>query len=255
MAETRMSGVLGRDAIKDQVKQGNIIIDPLIEENIQTTSVDVSLGPFYYRDNMIIKPRYFNHDFSYTTDSDLELHSVSDMWRSEYFEAQLYSKLNAAVDFKDIVIIRVFETDMTHEELLVDYKSKYILLSPGESILGHTMEYIGSNSSKITTMCKAKSTIGRALIEVCKCAGWGDVKYFNRWTLELTNNSKYHLLLKVGMPLAQIIFFAVDGCSDKDSYASEGQYQTTGNLEKLKAEWTPKSMLPKLKKIKNHFVY
>lgn len=57
-------------------------------------------------------------------------------------------------------------------------------------------------------MMKARSSIGRNFIEVCKCAGWGDVGYINRWTMEITNNSSHYAIpLVVGRRIGQIIFF------------------------------------------------
>lgn len=49
-----------------------------------------------------------------------------------------------------------------------------IWVAPGETILGHTEEFIGGRHN-VTTMMKARSSMGRNFIEVCKCAGWGDV--------------------------------------------------------------------------------
>jgi dCTP deaminase-like len=55
--------------------------------------------------------------------------------------------------------------------------------------------------------------LGRNFIEVCKCAGWGDIGYTNRWTMEITNNSRhYSIPLVVGRRVAQIIFFESEGC-------------------------------------------
>lgn len=45
-----------------------------------------------------------------------------------------------------------------------------IWIKPGETILCHTNEFIGGRSS-VTTMMKARSSMGRNFIEVCKCAG------------------------------------------------------------------------------------
>lgn len=42
-----------------------------------------------------------------------------------------------------------------------------IWVKPGETILGHTQEYIGGRK-KVTTMMKARSSMGRNFIEVCK---------------------------------------------------------------------------------------
>ncbi|MCX8513508.1 MAG: hypothetical protein ORN26_00305 [Candidatus Pacebacteria bacterium] len=43
-------------------------------------------------------------------------------------------------------------------------------MRPGETILAHTNEFIGGRNH-ITTMMKARSSMGRSFIEVCKCAG------------------------------------------------------------------------------------
>jgi len=41
-----------------------------------------------------------------------------------------------------------------------------------------------------------------------QCAGWGDVGYINRWTMEITNNSRFYAIpLVVGRRIAQIVFF------------------------------------------------
>jgi hypothetical protein len=48
---------------------------------------------------------------------------------------------------------------------------RIIWIKPGETILGHTNEFIGGCRT-VTTMMKARSSLGRNFIEVCKCAGW-----------------------------------------------------------------------------------
>jgi hypothetical protein len=48
---------------------------------------------------------------------------------------------------------------------------RIIWLKPGETILGHTNEFVGGRWT-VTTMMKARSSLGRNFIEVCKCAGW-----------------------------------------------------------------------------------
>eukprot|EP00026_Physarum_polycephalum_P013937 Phypoly_transcript_14398.p2 GENE.Phypoly_transcript_14398~~Phypoly_transcript_14398.p2 ORF type:complete len:104 (+),score=8.59 Phypoly_transcript_14398:561-872(+) len=99
-------------------------------------------------------------------------------------------------------------------------------------------------------MMKARSSMGRNFIEVCKCAGWGDVGYVNRWTMEITNNSRhYSIPLVVGRRIAQLVFFDSEGILDK-SYEKSGKYQTTDDLETLQKNWTPYDMLPKMYKDK-----
>jgi dCTP deaminase len=126
-------------------------------------------------------------------------------------------------------------------------ENKVIMLRPGETILAHTNEYIGGKDH-ITTMMKARSSLGRSFIEVCKCAGWGDVGYINRWTMEITNNSKNYLIpLVVGRRIAQLIFFETGPIEGAD-YAATGKYNPANNLKDLQKLWNPSMMLPQLYK-------
>jgi len=231
-----VGGVFGNDEILKAYKDGRIIIDPFNKSQIQLSSVDVTLGPFYYRqskilsNNTVLESTYmWSDNFCYPKNCIETINYFNESKKSVLSE---YSKINIFACFK---LDHVLPTDTV------------IIINPGESILAHTYEFIGSNHNTITTMCKAKSTMGRFLIEVCKCAGWGDPGYFNRWTLEITNNSTDILLLKVGMPIAQIVFFNVINCHTNSSYHTNGRYQTTNNLEDLKKNWSPTSMLPKIK--------
>ena len=95
-------------------------------------------------------------------------------------------------------------------------------------------------------MMKARSSMGRSFISVCKCAGWGDVGYVNRWTMEIQNTSnKYYIPLVVGRRIAQLVFFETGPIEGKD-YADGGKYQTGKTLAELKKNWKPEMMLPRL---------
>jgi dCTP deaminase len=88
--------------------------------------------------------------------------------------------------------------------------------------------------------------LGRNFIEVCKCAGWGDVGFINRWAMEITNNSKNYIIpLVVGRRIAQIVFFETGPILDND-YTALGKYQTSTDLKQLKKDWKPEMILPKL---------
>lgn len=82
---------------------------------------------------------------------------------------------------------------------------------------------------------------------MCKCAGWGDVGYVNRWTMEITNNSRhYSIPLVVGRRVAQIVFFDSEGTLENRSYADSGKYQSLDRMQDLIDAWTPTDMLPKM---------
>ena len=117
----------------------------------------------------------------------------------------------------------------------------FITLAPHEHILAHTQEFIGG-ARNVTTMMKARSTMGRSNITVCRDAGWGDIGYINRWTMEITNNNDVDVILPVDAPIAQIVFFHTG--ITKKSY--QGRYQHQTDLSAIIASWAPESMLPKV---------
>lgn len=118
-------------------------------------------------------------------------------------------------------------------------------LKPGERVLAHTNEIVGGRQRggfACTTALQATSTAARIGLSVCQCAGWGDIGFVNRWTLELQNHSPRKLRLPVGMVLGQIVFYDVEPVSGK-TYDQEGRYQHEGDL------WVPEMMLPKPAKV------
>ena len=83
-----------------------------------------------------------------------------------------------------------------------------IPVRPGDTILAHTIEIVGGRNG-FTTSMRARSSIGRSCMSVCKCAGVGDVGYIARWTMEITNHSHATIELPVGLRVAQILFYEV----------------------------------------------
>mgnify|MGYP003393516281 FL=1 len=203
-----------------QKKLGNIIIEPFNQRNLATSSYDVRLGEWYFREQRQNFDIYNMYAKSQT----------DKVWGTRPHKADLAK--NALKDFN-------FEG--------VKPTDKIILIAPGETILAHTEEFIGGKK-EITTKMQARSSMGRNFIEVCKCAGWGDVGYTNRWTMEITNNSRFYTIpLVVGRRIAQIVFFHVGPVLKKD-YTKAGKYQSTTDIKKMKREWSPLSMLPRLYK-------
>jgi dCTP deaminase len=113
-----------------------------------------------------------------------------------------------------------------------------IAIRPGDTILCHTEEVVGGTNG-FTTSMRARSSIGRSCLSVCKCAGVGDVGYVARWTMEITNHSHATVVLPVGLRVAQILFYEVGPTLHE--YA--GKY---GQQARLGIAWSPLDMLPKL---------
>ena len=212
---------LSNRKILEEKEKGNIVIDPFDKKNLSTSSFDVTLGEFYFRENKTKKETY----------NPCDRENVEELWGSP----QRAQHMKDIVGFESLKGVREDE--------------KIIVIDPGETILAHTEEYIGARN-KITTMMKARSSAGRNFIEVCKCAGWGDVGYVNRWTMEITNNSRFHKIpLIVGRRIAQIIFFETGETLESDNdYSQKGKYQSTDNLDEIKKSWKPEDMIPKMYK-------
>lgn len=213
-------------AILREMEAGNIHIDPFNRENLGTGSYDVTLGRYYYRENREANGISFYNPYAQG--------DVARVWggQDDYLEA---------ISVRDW---RAKNRDFPLENISDD--EEIIVLDPGETILAHTNEFIGGRDNTIDTMMKARSSMGRNFIEVCKCAGLGDIGYCNRWTMEITNNStKYQIPLVVGRRIAQLLFFKTEG-TIKSLYSDTGKYQETRNVETLAKEWHPSMMLPRM---------
>lgn len=200
--------ILSSTDIKREIAAGNIVIAGG-SPNIQNCSVDVTLGKHYFRHRSLI---------------------------ADYFGGSKRCKmLMPTLNPTDTAQVRDF---WNQQETADDC----IVIRPGETILAHTEEFIGG-SHHITTMLRARSSMGRCNITICRDAGWGDIGYINRWCLQITNNNlDTNIMLPVGTRIGQIIFLY----SSVPESQYQGQYQSTLDPEQLVANWRPENMLPSL---------
>lgn len=208
--------------ILEAIEEGFIVIEPYKRENLATSSYDVTLGEYFFVEQRA--PHFEN------------LYNIYDKKHVERVWGTTAKRAKTAKE-----TLKNYRFDFTN----IKPEEKIILLAPGETVLAHTQEFIGGRDH-ITTMMKARSSLGRSFIEVCKCAGWGDVGYINRWTMEVTNNSThYYIPLVVGRRIAQLIFFET-GPILKSDYGKSGKYQSGGSIAQIKKIWKPTDMLPRL---------
>jgi len=196
-----------------------VIIHPFNDANVNTSSYDVTLGEWYFTEQLADEANPDNRLYNIWNFDD-----VKRVWG----EPRVARAPNYPIPG-------------------VGPNDRIILIPPQHTILAHTNEFIGGRGN-VTSMMKARSSYGRNFIEVCKCAGYGDVGYFNRWTMEITNNSRnYYIPLVVGRRIAQIVFMQTGGREGLETdYATTGKYQQSPELHDLISAWHPTMMLPRL---------
>jgi deoxycytidine triphosphate deaminase len=215
--------ILSDRSIREEILNGNIIIhDPErnVENQIQNCSFDFTIGPYYYRRKHFdtpINPWSKKHSCAFWGNTINEDGSI----KYNYLTADTIS---------DEYMAGLLDLPMD---------SEYILLNPQETILGHTREFIGGRNI-ITTVMKARSSVGRSDITICRDAGYGDIGYINRWTLEITNNSSSKLVLPIGKRIGQICF----QYTTRSDTSYHGKYQDSNDINEIVEKWNPAMMCP-----------
>lgn len=118
--------------------------------------------------------------------------------------------------YKDRVLDAKAHNKIVHFEIPKDG----FVLQPHVLYLGVTMEY--TETHRHVPFLEGKSSTGRLGIDIHATAGKGDVGFCNTWTLEISATQPVRIY--AGMPIGQLIYFAVEG--DIDTF-----YSTKGNAK------------------------
>lgn len=211
---------MGDAEIRSCMESGQVIIDPFDPELLKSSSYDVRLGGWFYLAERV------GHRVDFSPYDEEEV--------GRYYQGPLQAVSHA----------QWCEEHQRKPFCGIEPEELIIVLKPGECILAHTVEFIGA-AWGATSMMKARSSLGRINISACDDAGWGDVGYINRWTMEVRNkNREVWVPLVVGMPIAQMVFFWVGEA--QQNYGNDGHYQSGTDIEAIRAEWQPESMLPRM---------
>ncbi|MGH7196445.1 MAG: dCTP deaminase [Candidatus Saccharimonadales bacterium] len=208
--------------IKAAIKSGQLVFHPYLEDHINGSSVDVTLGEWYYRTERNNLGGVYN-----PFDPDAVGRYFAGPYRAEIHKEWC---------------------EKHGRKLFVGIPADHpiIVLEPGERILAHTHEFIGVKGDATSTM-QARSTWGRNGVAVCLDAGWGDPGYVNRWTMEIYNmNQRDCVVLPAGERIAQLVFYQT-GPVESEYHHLSGKYQETpaDDLEGLVKSWEPAQMLPR----------
>ena len=106
-----------------------------------------------------------------------------------------------------------------------------IVLQPGKTYLGSTLEYTETRS--FVPFLEGKSSVGRLGIDIHATAGKGDVGFCNHWTLEISVSQPVRVY--AGMPIGQLIYFKVEGEVEVD-YQSKSSAKYN---QRTPSQWSP----------------
>jgi dCTP deaminase len=123
--------------------------------------------------------------------------------------------------------------------------SDVYLLNPGDFILGSTFEYCSNNPNKyepgrglyrIVPMIEGRSSIARLGLCIHITAGFGDVGFCGKWTLEMT--AARPILLYPKMPIGQLywIWTTPTGRKYKGKYQDQKETMASKSYEDFRRE-------------------
>lgn len=228
--------VLGNLRIRQGIKDGTIVCHPFVDDHVKGTSVDVTLGEWYYETR---SPD--NGSFSF----DLLNLFGSNPFGGDFYQPFTEAGVKSMFGEPKRALPTVFEgrEDEIYPISGIPADHPVIILQPRARILAHTHEFIGIRNG--TSEMRARSSWGRNGIGVCLCAGWGDPGFVNRWAMEIQNFNDFPVPLPVGERVAQIIFHDVQGLDSDYSAVKTSKYQMTSDLQEIIRDWKPESLLPK----------
>ncbi len=105
--------------------------------------------------------------------------------------------------YKDRVLDAKLHNEIEHFEI----PKEGFVLQPNTLYLGVTVEYTETHHH--VPFLEGKSSTGRLGIDIHATAGKGDVGYCNTWALEISVQQPVRIY--AGMPVGQLVYFAVEG--------------------------------------------
>ena len=207
--------MLSGQMIKQERISGNIIIEKFNEDNLQPNSYDITLGKSFVKFNGLNNTRIYIYKWG--------------VGKTKYNIGY--------IDSGPIEYSELYKMELDHD---------LIPFMPSETVLCHTEEFFGSVRGSVPKIA-TKSTMARLGIDICGSAGFGDVGYINRWTLQIRNNSPNPIHLEAGVKIGQVYFEELYG-GTLETYSGEYQsHFSSYNYDDMLAVWKPEHMMPKEK--------
>ena len=143
-----------------------------------------------------------------------------DMVNSSSIDLTLGKEIMVEMDCHSEIILKKRDPLVCQKIKLTRYGYR---LEPNQFILAHTQQSF-KLPNNISAEYKLKSSLGRIGLNHMT-SGWCDSGWHGCLTLELKNDTEYHVItIKEGDPIGQIVFFKHALVPPEKSYATRGRY-------------------------------
>lgn len=214
-----MTGMLTGSEIYKQVKNGRIEITPFAKERINPNSYNLRLD-----DHLKIYEPPIPDEVP-----DGSVYSVDDNWNYKIWS----SPKSITYETSGTAYLDLHKQNET-EDMWIDH-DKGIILYPGKLYLGTTIER--THTDFYVPMLNGRSSVGRKGLTIHVTAGFGDIGFDGKWTLEMT--VVHPLKIYYGDEICQISFFDIDG---DNYYLYNGRYQKQDDVVESRFEEEKKGM-------------
>ena len=229
--------------IKRQVELGNIVISNFNEKQLNPNSYNIKLGKRLKVYTKAITPSNVIEDEMAAEMQEYE-QKHSELLNELFYkqEEELSDELSEkATNFMReytlkseevrTKVIRKYALDPKQDNETEDFEipeEGYVLL-PGILYLGETEEY--TETYGFIPNIDGRSSTGRLGIEIHRTAGFGDVGFRGKWTLEITVT--HPVVVYAGMEIGQLYYETVDGDA---SMEYNGKYQDQQGVQAAKVD-------------------
>lgn len=195
--------MLTGEGIKNAILTGDIMISDFDEKRLNPNSYNLRLG-----DKLLVY-RLIKHHFAIRSDYD----------KCTKFGNVLYELTD------DLMNTNYLDPRKDNPTIEYPIPENGFILYPGELYLGTTMER--TFTEKYVPMISGRSSIGRLGIDIHKTAGFGDIGFDGKWTLEIV--ATVPVLVYPGMEICQIYFESPEGPT---GIKYNGRYQNQEDVER-----------------------
>lgn len=197
--------ILVKQQLIENIKNGNIIFNGDID-NIGPNSIDVTLSPILRTYQKMLEIKFGENNYLIPKKSFTKYFGKS--INTEYYELKEYEyekfmkfleKRKYLEDFKLLDLKKQNKIETTY--IIKDN----VVLLPGLFYLGSTNEICGSE--KFVPMYEGRSSTARLGLQSHISAGFGDIGFINKWTLEI--NVLMPLKIYPNFRIGQVYFYDI----------------------------------------------